>query len=373
LDAPRFERVDRASVQPQGEWTKRLSLDDFLKISSFHTQRFTPSRRSGDWISRSPAGEVVPRERSEVENVGSRDLRRFVFARDGGTARALRGDRLRLPPSADQACLVFARSGTLVLRHGELSGRYKIIPAMLIPAADAEHFLRVYKAMLHYVAGRPLSSAAEYIEARRAFFEGGERSNPPTEDADLRKALAGASYDKFVVGRHLARYTELVGPDSKVHQVKGVTTELRDVVKPWSWIQTAVMPFRGHCMTDGLVGSLGVHIGPNMRKEILATIRSSSSGTSVARRLPDSPAGGAARRQPFTEKQGQYLAFIYQYAKLHRQAPAEADLQRYFQVSPPSVHQMVLTLERRGFIRRIAGQSRSITLLVPAEELPRLI
>ena len=52
--------------------------------------------------------------------------------------------------------------------------------------------------------------------------------------------------------------------------------------------------------------------------------------------------------KPFTQKQGQYLAFIYAYTQLNRRPPAEIDMQRYFQVSPPSVHQMVLTLEREG-------------------------
>jgi len=74
----------------------------------------------------------------------------------------------------------------------------------------------------------------------------------------------------------------------------------------------------------------------------------------------------------YTIKQGQYLAFIYYYGKIHRQAPSEADMQRYFQVSPPSVHQMVLTLEANGLIERIPGQARSIRLLVPREELPDL-
>jgi Mn-dependent DtxR family transcriptional regulator len=54
----------------------------------------------------------------------------------------------------------------------------------------------------------------------------------------------------------------------------------------------------------------------------------------------------------FTGKQGQYLAFIYAYSRIFRRPPAEADMQRHFQVSPPSVHQMVLTLERAGLIRR---------------------
>jgi Mn-dependent DtxR family transcriptional regulator len=74
----------------------------------------------------------------------------------------------------------------------------------------------------------------------------------------------------------------------------------------------------------------------------------------------------------FTPKQGQYLAFIYAYTRLNRRAPAEADMERYFEVSPPSVHQMVLTLERLGLIRRQPGVARSIELLVAPEDLPIL-
>ena len=71
-------------------------------------------------------------------------------------------------------------------------------------------------------------------------------------------------------------------------------------------------------------------------------------------------------------QQGQYLAFIYAYARLHRRPPAEADIQRHFAVSPPTVHQMVLTLERAGLIRRQPGVARSIEVLVDPERLPVL-
>jgi hypothetical protein len=74
----------------------------------------------------------------------------------------------------------------------------------------------------------------------------------------------------------------------------------------------------------------------------------------------------------FTYKQGQYLAYIYNYAKIHGQAPAETDLERYFRVSPPSIHEMIKTLERNGLIEKIPGQARSIRLLVRPEYLPRL-
>ncbi len=75
-------------------------------------------------------------------------------------------------------------------------------------------------------------------------------------------------------------------------------------------------------------------------------------------------------KKPYTEKQGRYLAFIYYYTKVNGRAPAEADMQRHFRVTPPSVHQMVLTLEVNGFIERTPGQGRSIRLLIPREELP---
>jgi len=68
----------------------------------------------------------------------------------------------------------------------------------------------------------------------------------------------------------------------------------------------------------------------------------------------------------FTEKQGQYLAFIYYYTKINGRAPSEADMKKYFRVTPPSVHQMVLTLETKGLIERDAGRGRSIRLCVRA-------
>lgn len=74
----------------------------------------------------------------------------------------------------------------------------------------------------------------------------------------------------------------------------------------------------------------------------------------------------------FTPKQGQYLAFIYYYTLINRQAPAESDMQKYFGVTAPSVHQMVVTLEREGLISRTPGQGRSIVLQVSRGQLPDL-
>ena len=74
----------------------------------------------------------------------------------------------------------------------------------------------------------------------------------------------------------------------------------------------------------------------------------------------------------FTEKQGQYLSCIVAYTKVNGRPPAEADLQQYFKVTPPTVHQMIVRLDGLGLIKRIPGVGRSIQVLVPSDKIPGL-
>jgi repressor LexA len=85
-----------------------------------------------------------------------------------------------------------------------------------------------------------------------------------------------------------------------------------------------------------------------------------------------SASSGMPPNEKYTHKQGQYLAFIYYYTKIHGVPPAEAEMQRYFGVTPPTVHQMILGLEARGLITRTPGAARSIQLTLPRTELPDL-
>jgi len=73
-----------------------------------------------------------------------------------------------------------------------------------------------------------------------------------------------------------------------------------------------------------------------------------------------------------TEKQGQYLSFISQYIKINGRSPAELDIQRYFKVSPPTVHQMVVKLESLGLIMRKPGVARSIKIMASQNNIPEL-
>ena len=78
------------------------------------------------------------------------------------------------------------------------------------------------------------------------------------------------------------------------------------------------------------------------------------------------------RIMKYTPKQGQCLAFIYYYTKLNGKPPSELDIARYFKITAPSAHRMVVALEERGVIARVPGQNRSIHLLLPREKLPDL-
>lgn len=78
-------------------------------------------------------------------------------------------------------------------------------------------------------------------------------------------------------------------------------------------------------------------------------------------------------KQRFTQKQGQYLAFIYHYTKVNGIPPAQADIQRFFHVTSPTVHNMVVLLEKKKLLLRKKHQARSLKVCVPPEQLPELI
>jgi hypothetical protein len=79
-----------------------------------------------------------------------------------------------------------------------------------------------------------------------------------------------------------------------------------------------------------------------------------------------------AARPAFTARQGQFLAFIDAYTLVNGRPPAEADMMRFFRLTPPSVHQMILKLEQAGLISRQPGVPRSIVVLLDRFALPPL-
>jgi hypothetical protein len=88
---------------------------------------------------------------------------------------------------------------------------------------------------------------------------------------------------------------------------------------------------------------------------------------------PSARTGSGKKGAPaYTPRQGQFLAFIHLYRKLHRQGPAELDLAKFFRVTAPSAHLMIVALEERGLITREPGVARSVRVAIPEEEVPAL-
>ncbi len=72
-----------------------------------------------------------------------------------------------------------------------------------------------------------------------------------------------------------------------------------------------------------------------------------------------------------TPTQGRYLAYIRTYSDGFGLPPAESEIAEAMGVSPPSVNQMMKTLERNGLIRREPGVPRSIEILVAGDAIPK--
>ena len=72
-----------------------------------------------------------------------------------------------------------------------------------------------------------------------------------------------------------------------------------------------------------------------------------------------------------TPTQGRYLAYIHAYTDGFGLPPAESEIAEAMGVSPPSVNQMMKTLERKGLIRRQSGVPRSIEILVADDAIPK--
>ncbi|MEQ8788221.1 MAG: MarR family transcriptional regulator [Pirellulaceae bacterium] len=72
-----------------------------------------------------------------------------------------------------------------------------------------------------------------------------------------------------------------------------------------------------------------------------------------------------------TPTQGRYLAYIHAYTEGFGLPPAEMEIAQAIGVSPPSVNQMMKTLEKKGLIRRQPGVARSIEILIAPDAIPK--
>jgi hypothetical protein len=122
------------------------------------------------------------------------------------------------------------------------------------------------------------------------------------DDVDLLAALKTAVYGDFIVGRHLARCTEMIGPEEKVYWVNGITNEMKDLMPSWVYVKTAVMQFKGHSIYDGLILGGHILIGSNMRRELAEVIRAARPSAPLKRTAGLKKIKSGVNRIPKPEK-----------------------------------------------------------------------
>lgn len=209
-------------------------------------------------------------------------------------------------------------------------------------------------------------------------------------DDKVVSAVRTLNLDRWVYLRDLRHHTIILHPDGVVgYGVVGLTQPIRELTGGPGWLfKAGLMAYEGRYICDGLLCEC-VALGPNLRAELnkaYKSLKDTGAFHVVPRRgfappievpHPAPPrktalAKTAEGKLGFTALQGQYLAFIHAYTTLQGQPPAERDLQIFFGVTPPVVHQMIVGLAAKGFLHREAGKARTMRVLLPPEELPIL-
>ncbi len=256
-----------------------------------------------------------------------------------------------------------------------------------------------------------LDQALETLEDRRGI----------EVDEDVVSAIRTLDLGRWIYLRDLKHHSIFLHPDGVVgFGVVGLTQPIRDLTGGPGWlVEAGLMAYEGHFICDGLLVE-AVGLGPHLREDYNQAYKelkaigafhvvprqgfaappqaqghpaTTPAGIRVEGQMEGKPASRNPPRQvpgktfappgqgldakeakvEFTPLQGQYLAFIQAYTTLHGRSPAERDMQVFFGVTAPVVHQMILGLASKGFLHREPGKARSIKPALPPESLPILV
>jgi hypothetical protein len=152
-----------------------------------------------------------------------------------------------------------------------------VVIKMLIESNNAQYFLKFYKLTLMNFAGKALNNASEFVPVRNKFYEKKNEKNnffPKDADDDFRNGIKKAFYDDFIYLEKVRNgYLLRNEKQNKIYLVKAITTPVEEMIEEFSLIKTAILPFRGQIICDGLFEKHNILIGPNMMKELKEEIK----------------------------------------------------------------------------------------------------
>lgn len=256
-----------------------------------------------------------------------------------------------------------------------------------------------------------LDEALDALERRRGILV----------DEAVVAAIRTLELGRWIYLRDLRHHSIFLHPDGVIgFGVVGLTQRIRDITGgPGCLVEAGVLVYAGQFICDGLITervALGsgyreefdrtykelkaigaFHVvplpgftnppkecGPRARRTSAGRTRVSEAVRKVSSNTGNRKAPAGVSAQPghaakevgglaCTPLQGQYLAFIQAYTTINGRPPAERDLQVFFQVTPPVVHQMIQGLAAKELLQREPGKARSLRVLVPPEGLPVLV
>jgi hypothetical protein len=137
----------------------------------------------------------------------------------------------------------------------------------LLEPVHANAFLDQYKRLLCTFAAKPLKSINDYNEARNAFYKEGFYKSyvfDSSYEEIFINAVKSATYGMFIFAKKYRIGYALKGRDNKWCCVHALTTPLEELIPEWCVIDTAVMPYCGLIVCDGLIVDRRISIGRNM-------------------------------------------------------------------------------------------------------------
>jgi hypothetical protein len=137
----------------------------------------------------------------------------------------------------------------------------------LLKTTSANAFLDQYKRLLCAIAAKPLKIINDYSEARKALYKDGFNKSfafDSSYEESFVNAVKNATYDMFVYAKKYRSGYALKASDGTWFCVKALTTPLEEMIPEWCVIDTAVLPYCGLIICDGLIVDRHVSIGPNM-------------------------------------------------------------------------------------------------------------
>jgi hypothetical protein len=160
---------------------------------------------------------------------------------------------------------------------------------MLIESHNAQYFLTFYKLTLMNFAGKALNNTLDFVSARNTFYEKTNETYkfcPKDADNDFRNAIKKAFYDDFIYLQKVRNgYLLRNEKQNNIYLVKAITTPLEEFIEEFSLIKTALLPFRGQIICDGLFEKHNVLIGPNIMKELKEEIKEKRKHNEIIRQM----------------------------------------------------------------------------------------